>query len=91
MTKLAQTLREPAPAGATGMRRTHERFRSDRRSLLRRVEGEFREMPGLCLTLRQAQRLWHLDQQTCRMVLSTLVERGFLKRTEHGMYVRFRG
>ena len=30
--------------------------------MLRRIQGEFREMPGLRLTCRQAQRLWNLDQ-----------------------------
>jgi len=29
--------------------------------LLLRVEGEYREMPGLSLTVPQAERLWGLD------------------------------
>jgi hypothetical protein len=30
-------------------------------ALLARVRAEFCEMPGLCLTARQARRLWALD------------------------------
>ncbi len=56
--------------------------------LLSRVRGEYDEMPGLSLTMPQAQRLWALDQQTCAVVLRTLVEGRFLRRTPHGRYVR---
>jgi hypothetical protein len=45
-------------------------------------------MPGLKLTEAQARRLWALDGATCRLVLATLLERRFLKRTATGMYVR---
>ena len=37
--------------------------------ILRRAEGEYREMPGLSLTLPQAARLWGLDCDTCERVL----------------------
>jgi hypothetical protein len=46
--------------------------------LLRRVESEFIELPGMKLTLEQAQRLWSLDEETCRTVLALLVDRQFL-------------
>ena len=55
--------------------------------LLRQIRGEYEEMPGLSLTLAQAQRLWALDQATCAMVLRTLVERRFLRTTARGRYV----
>ena len=55
---------------------------------LLRVEGEYREMPGLSLTLPQAARLWGLDQRTCERVLATLIERRVLKRASNGTYVR---
>ena len=45
---------------------------------LRRIEGEFREMPGLRLTGRQAQRLWNLDQLVCESLLAALVDVRFL-------------
>lgn len=56
--------------------------------LLRRIEGEYREMPGLSVTAPQAERLWGLDSTTCSFVLTTLTQRGILKRTAAGTYVR---
>lgn len=31
---------------------------SNRKALVQRIEAEFREIPGLCITLRQASRLF---------------------------------
>ena len=56
--------------------------------LLRRIESEYREMPGMCVTQPQAQRLWGLDSTTCSFVLTTLIERGILRRTPRGTYVK---
>ena len=56
--------------------------------LLQRIECEYREMPGLCVTASQAQRLWGLDSTTCSFVLMTLVERRILRRTPSGTYVK---
>jgi hypothetical protein len=56
--------------------------------LLRQIQGEYREMPGLCVTLPQACRLWHLDQDTCNHVLSQLVRDQFLRQTPKGLFVR---
>ena len=53
-----------------------------------RVRGEFREMPGLTLTLAQAGRLWSLDTVTCADVLSHLVSTGFLCRRPDGAFCR---
>jgi hypothetical protein len=58
--------------------------------LVRRIESEYREMPGLNLTIAQAQRLWGVDQATCLRVLSLLVTRRVLKRTPAGTYLRVR-
>ena len=44
--------------------------------LLRRICGEFSEMPGLRLTRPQARRLWNLDDETCARILDLLVDRG---------------
>lgn len=59
--------------------------------LLRRVESEYHEMPGLCLTGPQAERLWGLDRATCAAVLATLVDRQVLRRTAVGTYLRGSG
>jgi len=56
--------------------------------LLQRIEGEYREMPGLSLTVPQAARLWGLDRSTCVFVLTTLIGRRFLRQTTSGTYLR---
>lgn len=54
-----------------------------------RVRAEYLEMPGLGLTVGQAQRLFNLDQSLCDALLAALVDAGFLRRTPDGRYVRF--
>ncbi len=56
--------------------------------LFARARGEYLEMPGLSLTLEQAQRLWALDGGTCARLLSALVQAGFLRKRRDGAYVR---
>ena len=51
---------------------------ADEEQLRRRVCGEFREMPGLRLTLAQASRLWNTDRETSARVLEALVDSSFL-------------
>jgi hypothetical protein len=55
-------------------------------ALLRRACGEYREMPGMRLTIEQAMRLWNLDRPTCQSLLSSLVEADFLERDLNGRY-----
>jgi hypothetical protein len=57
-------------------------------SINERIRGEFREMPGLTLTVAQARRLWNVDLSTCTQVLSHLVDAGFLCRRADGSYGR---
>ena len=61
--------------------------RSFRHDLCERIRGEYREMPGLHLTVSQAGRLWHEDAEVCRAVLDQLVVEGFLHRTRGGGYL----
>lgn len=56
--------------------------------VLRRVRGEFIEMPGMRLTSVQAQRLWGLDRAACDTLLGALVDAKFLFRTRDGAFVR---
>ena len=56
---------------------------------LRRIRGEFLEMPGLCLTRCQAQRLWGLPCDRCDSLVAILVEEQFLRVTADGRFVRF--
>jgi hypothetical protein len=55
--------------------------------LMVRIRGEYREMPGLCLTVAQAARLWQLDVEVCQHVLEGLVADNFLGRTKTGLFV----
>ena len=55
---------------------------------LQRVQGEYMEMPGLRLTIAQAQRLWGLDRVVCDALLGALVETKFLFRTRDGAFIR---
>ena len=54
------------------------------------MEAEYREMAGLILTPRQAQRLLGLDDNTCALAIATLTRRRFLKQTAAGAYLRER-
>ena len=56
--------------------------------MLRRVQGEFLEMPGLRLTEVQAQRLWGLDAVSCGALLGALVDAKFLFRTRDGAFMK---
>ena len=56
--------------------------------VLRRVQCEFLEMPGLRLTAAQARRLWNLDEAACDRLLRALVDAKFLFETRNGAYMR---
>ena len=56
--------------------------------VLKRVQGEFLEMPGLRLTPAQARRLWGLDPASCDALLYQLVDAKFLFRTRDGAFMR---
>ena len=62
--------------------------KADVGDVIQMVKAEYLEMPGLCLTLAQARRLWNLDRDTCAAVLERLVESRFLWCTEAGIYGR---
>ena len=57
--------------------------------VLTRIRSEYREMPGLCLTLGQARRLWALDEGTCSRLLSNLVSEGYLRQSTAGYVQSF--
>ena len=56
-------------------------------SLVSRIRGEYREMPGLRLTIAQACRLWQVDTLTCEELLDQLVREHFLSKTATGAYL----
>jgi hypothetical protein len=57
-------------------------------SQLKRIRAEFLEMPGLRLTLEQAQRLCGIERALCKMLLDTLVADKFLCVKSDGAYAR---
>ena len=57
-------------------------------TILERIRSEYLEMPGLCLTREQAQRLFHIEPLVCRDVLDALVDMHFLCLTAKGDYAR---
>jgi hypothetical protein len=74
---------------------THDRRRINRQpphgersrhELVLMIAGMYREMPGLCLYLHQAARLFGLPNETCRIVLDDLVASGQLYRKLDGQY-----
>ena len=83
-------MRATSGNGNTG--RPHEAgtvvlFRTGREeALLRRVRGEYREMPAMRLTIDQAMRLWDLDRQTCSDLFASLVAARFLDVDDDGRY-----
>jgi hypothetical protein len=55
---------------------------------VRLIRAEYLEIPDLCLTKRQAQVLWGLDDVTAETILEVLTDVGFLRRTGQHAYVR---
>lgn len=56
--------------------------------LLSRIRAEYLEMPGLRLTLDQAQRLCGVERALCKMVLDALVAEKFLHVEADGAFAR---
>ena len=56
-----------------------------------RIRAEYVEMPGLSLTVWQAQRLWNVSEELCVRALLRLVQAKFLMLTSSGTYVRRAG
>jgi hypothetical protein len=56
--------------------------------LLSRVRAEYLEMPGLRLTLDQAQRLCGVERALCKKVFDALVAEKFLHVASDGAFAR---
>jgi hypothetical protein len=54
---------------------------------LRLIKAEYLEIPGLCLTPPQVERLWNLDAVTAESVMGALIDVQFVRRTPRGAYV----
>jgi len=56
--------------------------------LLKRIRVEYLEMPGLNLTLAQAQRLCGVERILCKTAFDALVDEKFLRVGLDGSYAR---
>jgi len=59
-----------------------------REAIVRRITAEFRELPGLVLSLKQASRFLAVDEAACARILAALTQAGVLRRTEAQLYAR---
>jgi hypothetical protein len=57
-------------------------------AMLERIRAEYLEMPGLRLTVEQAQRLCGVERTLCKAVLDSLVDAKFLCIKSNGAYAR---
>ena len=62
------------------------RAREDLVLLSHRIRSEFQEMPGTCLTLKQAIRLFSIPSDVGLCVLRQLVDQGLLQVTVEERY-----
>jgi hypothetical protein len=82
LAKLDDVTRRPIAITSVGPRPSVERRNlPQRRALTDRVLSEFDEMPGTCLTLPQATRLFGVPPEVCHRILNELVGKGLLRRT----------
>ncbi len=61
---------------------------TSRERLVRCMQEEFSEMPGLHLTFIQAARLFGLRSDICSRILASLVREGYLSCVSGGQYCR---
>ncbi len=84
----ADTQRARSSASSGRAQSVERRDVTARQRLLRRITLEYVEMPGLCLTTAQAERLFCLGDDVCRRVLQELVDGAILRRDVNGVYWR---
>ena len=77
----------PAVARVAGVPLVERRNVSARTALLRRIRGEFDEMPGLLLTLPQASKLFGIPLEACSRILAQFAEEGLLSLTPNRRYM----
>jgi|SRR3954454_9898345 hypothetical protein len=57
-----------------------------RAAVVHRIAAEFREMPGLVLSVEQASRLLGVEPASCERILASLARQGLLRRRSSGSY-----
>ena len=66
--------------------RAHAEREPKRSHMVAAILGSYREMPGLCLSLEQAARLFNLSVDACQILLEDLVRESHLHRDARGQY-----
>jgi hypothetical protein len=59
-----------------------------RQTLVARIRAEYRQKPGLRLTIPQASRVWRIEERLCRVILQELVADGFLAQSNDGAFTQ---
>ena len=59
-----------------------------RDAIVRRIVGEFRDMPGLVLSVKQASRFLGVEASACARILEDLRHAGVLRRDADQRYGR---
>ena len=77
---LGMTLAEPAGRERRDLAR--------RDAIVRRIEAEFHDMPGLVLSVKQASRFLGVDEAACSRILGMLTQAGVLRRSPSEYYSR---
>jgi hypothetical protein len=73
---------------AMALQRGERRDPVRRAAIVQRIAAEFREMPGLVLSIPQASRLLGVDEAACERILASLAREGLLRRRHSGSYGR---
>ena len=58
-----------------------------RETLAAHIRTEFRETPGLCLTIPEACLFWHIEERVCRTIFHELAAEGFLAQLDDGGFI----
>jgi hypothetical protein len=58
-----------------------------RELLVTRIRAEYRDVPGLRLTIPQACQFWRIEERVCRAILEELVSDGFLAQMNDGAFI----
>lgn len=57
-------------------------------AVVHRIESEYKEMPGLALTLDQISRFMGIERVQVSLTVDKLIASGFLRRGQNGTLVR---
>jgi hypothetical protein len=86
LAKLADVTCAPVSVSPRAVLSTERRNLDARRILSDRIRNEFLEMPGTCLTIAQAARLFGMSGEACTRIFGELVNAGRLRLSPDNRY-----